>query len=172
MCRKSAMSLFQKILDEKLKKQDKQFVESPKPADKSSVSSDLLRWLNTSQLSKTYHFKVETSTYSHYSKTQEEILERRNRKELERFSVLISGISDKKSRQAAQFFFDQGARRFMDGTVLSLKKDYRSLAFRLHPDRNIGVSDSNKSQSSSDFHSLSESYQKLILLFSRANKAN
>lgn len=59
---------------------------------------------------------------------------------------------------------------FLSMSVLDLKKDYRRLAFELHPDRNSGVTLTKQKEVYADFYRLSEAYERLLLLFSRANQ--
>lgn len=51
-----------------------------------------------------------------------------------KYKKFVDTLETKELKEAAQFFFNQGMSAFLDGTLLSLKKDFRRLAKLLHPD--------------------------------------
>jgi hypothetical protein len=166
------MSTFSKILDEKLKKQDFSIEETEstfeETAKQSGVGVDLLKWLNSSELSKKYYYKVEDSSYSIYKKSPKDLENQRLEREKHEINQFLAQIPSENQQKAARFFYAQGARSFMSGTYSDLKRDYKRLALKLHPDRHFNEIPSVQRQFQDNFRVLSESYDLLQMLFSRA----
>lgn len=166
------MSTFSKILDEKLKKQDlldeESFDKSFYKGTEDTISVDLLKWLNSSPLSKKVHYKLEDSAYSGYKKDPKILEKERLAREKTSLYEFLTLIVSEKDKQAVMFFHMQGARSFMSMKVSDLKKDYKKLALKLHPDRHFNEIPSVKKSLEEDFSCLNESYQRLQLLYSRA----
>jgi hypothetical protein len=166
------MSTFSKILAEKLKSQDfhtEEMLESEvQYSSTSGLGVDLLKWLNTSELTKKHYYKVEDSSYSIYKKDPKVIAQERSEREKRELNLFLAQIPSEKEQNAARFFYSQGARSFMSTTFSDLKRDYKKLALKLHPDRHFNEISSVKQQSEENFRVLTESYDVLKMLFSRA----
>lgn len=170
------MSLFGRILEEKLKKQDlhrEEISEVTEVPSSDSISHnglgiDLLRWLNSSPLSQKSYYKVEESTYSIYKKDPKVVEELKTQREKQALESFLAQIPSEKEKESVIFFYTQGARAFMSFRMTDLKKDYKKLALKLHPDRHFNESPSVKAAFEQDFRVLSESYETLQMLFSRA----
>jgi len=169
------MSSFSKILQEKLKKEDFVHEEtlsgSFSEATHSGVSLELLKWLNLSPLNMAAvksRGKLEESSYTIYKKDPKVLEQARLQREKMELNEFISQFSSEKAKVSAQFFYAQGARSFMSMSASDLKRDYKKLALKLHPDRHFNESPSQQAQSVEDFRVLSESYDTLKMLFSRA----
>lgn len=166
------MSTFSKILNEKLKKQDfyvDETVESNEQfSSQSGLGIDLLKWLNSSELTKKHFYKVEDSSYSIYKKDPKELEKQRLEREKIALNAFLAQIPSVKGQHAAMFFYTQGARSFMSLTFHDLKRDYKKLAFKLHPDRHFNEIPSVQRQFQENFRVLSESYELLKMLYSRA----
>ena len=170
--RKRDMSTFSKILNEKLKKQDFHIEETDDSYSTESMPSglgiDLLKWLNSSELTKNHFYKVEDSSYSIYKKDPKVLEKQRVEREKIALNAFLEQIPSEKGQHAAMFFYTQGARSFMSLTFHDLKRDYKKLAFKLHPDRHFKEIPSAQRQFQENFRVLSESYELLKMLFSRA----
>lgn len=173
------MSSFSKILQEKLKKEDffgeetvsESSDQSSFSATHSGVSVELLRWLNLSphnMASVKSQSKLEESSYTIYKKDPKLLEQARLEREKAELSEFMSKFSSEKEKTSAQFFYAQGARSFMSMSASDLKRDYKKLALKLHPDRHFNEIPSLQKQSVEDFRVLSESYDTLKMLFSRA----
>lgn len=169
------MSSFGKILEEKLKKQDAACdeldLESFSRESHSGVSLDLLKWLNSSPLtsiSNKHYGKIEDSSYSIYKKDPKVLEQARLEREKVELNEFLAQIPSENGKSAARFFYAQGARSFMSMGFSDLKRDYKRLALKLHPDRHFNEIPSLQRQSIEDFRCLSESYNTLKMLYSRA----
>lgn len=170
------MRLFSQILEEKLKKQDllreEKCVEEAFPSANTEVYNglgiDLLRWLNSSPLAQKNYYKVEESSYSTYKKDPREIEKLKIQREKEALESFLTRIPSEKEKESVLFFYTHGARSFMSFRGGDLKKDFKKLALKLHPDRHFNVSPSEQQRFHEDFRVLSESYETLKMLFSRA----
>lgn len=166
------MSTFSKILNEKLKKQEFPDDEILQTETQSSISSglgiDLLKWLNSSPLTQKQYYKVEDSSYSIYKKDPKELENQRIQREKAALNAFLARFTSEKEQNAVRFFYAQGARTFMSFTAYDLKRDYKKLALKLHPDRHFNEIPSVQRQSQDNFRVLSESYELLKMLFSRA----
>lgn len=170
------MSSFENILQEKLKKQDilteVSIEETHFLSENSGLSDDLLKWLNSSPLTQKYNHKqyckVDESSYSIYKKDLKVLEVERFKREKSLFNAFLAQFSSEIDRTALEFFYAQGARSFMSGREADLKRDYRKLALKLHPDRHFNEIPSVQRQFQEDFRVLSESYDTLKMLFSRA----
>jgi hypothetical protein len=169
------MSLFAKILNEKLKKRglDVEVDETSNTnssvfREQTDIGVDLLRWLNSSPLGQKYYYKVDDSSYSIYMKDPKEIERQRLQREKEAFDEFLKSIPSEKEKESVLFFYTHGARSFMSFQMVDLKKDYRKLAFKFHPDRHPHETPSVKRHLEENFRVLSQSYETLQLLFSRA----
>lgn len=177
--RKRGMRTFSQVLQEKLKKEDlrskesveETYQESFSQATESNLSQELLRWLNLSPLKtapKKSYGKVEESSYSIYKKDPKVLEQVRLEKEKMELNAFLAQFSSEKEKVSVQFFYAQGARSFMSMSAADLKRDYKKLALKLHPDRHFNEIPSLQRQSEEDFRVLSESYDTLKMLFSRA----
>jgi hypothetical protein len=166
------MSTFSKILEEKLKNQDFYSGETEESDvqlySQSGLGIDLLKWLNTSELTRKHYYRVEDSSYSIYKKDPKAIAQERLEREKHELNLFLAQIPSEKEQNAARFFYAQGARSFMSTTFSDLKRDYKRLALKLHPDRHFNEISSVKRQCEENFRVLSESYEILKMLFSRA----
>lgn len=166
------MSTFSKILEEKLKKEqaiapDDSNYEA-ELAKSSGLSDQLLSWLNASPVAQKSYYKTESTTYSIYKKDSKTLEAQRLEREKTEFNAFLTQISSEKGVRAAEFFYAQGARSFMSGSAINLKKDFKRLALKLHPDRHFNEIPSVQKQSQDNFRVLSESYETLKSYFSRA----
>ncbi|MES2768297.1 MAG: DnaJ domain-containing protein [Bdellovibrionota bacterium] len=174
------MSSFSKILQEKLKKEDlhrseigrETEEETSARSENSGLSAELLRWLSSpadispdvSQGQK-HSSKVGEFSYSIYKKDPKVIAARRLEREKIELNEFLTHILLEKDKTAVRFFYAQGARSFMSMSGSDLKKDYKKLAMKLHPDRHFNEIPSVQKQSQEDFRVLSESYDTLRMLF-------
>ncbi len=172
------MSLFSKILEEKLKKQqlDIDVCNSSTTTHSNfsaheTISVDLLRWLNSSPFGRKTYYKIDESSYSVHKKDPRLIEKMRFQREKQTLESVLERLHSEKEKQSVLFFYTHGARSFMSFRGEDLKKDYRKLAFKFHPDRHTHDPSSVKSQFEENFRVLSESYETLQLLFSRAKNA-
>ncbi len=174
------MSSFSKILQEKLKKEDLHRSEIGRETEEetfarsenSGLSVELLRWLNSSPdispdipKGQKYSSKAGESSYSIYKKHPKVIAARRLEREKIELNEFLTEIPSEKDKAAVRFFYAQGARSFMSMSGMDLKKDYKKLAMRLHPDRHFNETPSVQKRSQEDFRVLSESYDTLRMLF-------
>lgn len=169
------MSTFSKILNEKLKKQkisidemsDEILLESESMTSTNGLGIDLLKWLNSSPLAQKSYYKVEESSYSIYKKDQKTLEKEKIAREEKAFEIFLTQISSENHKRSACFLYSKGARSFMSLTLASLKKDYKQLALKLHPDRHFNEAPSVQRQYQEDFRRLNECFESLKTLISR-----
>lgn len=140
--------------------------ETLSPSANSGLGIDLLRWLNSSPLSQKHYYKVEESSYSIYKKDPKVIAAQRLEREKSELNEFLNLFSTDKDKASVRFFYAQGARSFMSMRAEDLKRDYKKLALKLHPDRHFNEIPSVQKQSQEDFRVLSESYDTLRIFLS------
>lgn len=95
------------------------------------------------------------------------MLEKQKKEREEReFSLFLSRFSTESQREAVRFLYSKGARSFMNMTLTSLKRDYKQLALKLHPDRHFNEIPSVQKGYEEDFRRLTECFETLKTLIS------
>lgn len=164
------MDTFGKILKEKLKKQEISIDEMPSESLREAFGQtmttndlgvDLLKWLNSSPLAKKSYYKVEDSSYSIYKKDPKVLEKEKHEREERTLAIFLAQLPSEEHKKSARFLYSQGARAFMSLNLASLKKDYRKLALKLHPDRHFNEIPSVQRRYQEDFRQLQESFESL-----------
>jgi hypothetical protein len=113
-------------------------------------------------LGKTY----QSSSYIRYQKDPQELQKEREQREKQRLETFLTSLPEEKLRTAARFFWSHGAQKFVSQRVVDLKKDFRFVALRVHPDRFPSENEQTKRHFQEQFQTLQESFEALKTYFS------
>lgn len=74
----------------------------------------------------------------------------------------IESIASEELQGAIEYFYSLGARNFLSQNLVDIKKDYRKLVFRYHPDRALYQKNLTEEESLEVLKKINLNYKKLV----------